>query len=101
MPLGWRPRAETPGSQSAQNRPIHVGSNALASCGSQTHVYNDRFLGRRVRVSWTLNPVLWRISVYRTTLHVVLDRKRVLGRKVLLDDANAVDGEAGRGRRIG
>ena len=32
---------------------------------------------------------------------VVLDRKRVLSRKVLLDDANAVDGEAGRGRRIG
>ena len=32
---------------------------------------------------------------------VVLDRKRVLGRKGLLDDANAVDGEAGRGRRIG
>ena len=41
MSLGWRPRAETPGSQSAQNRPIHLGSDALASCESQTHVYND------------------------------------------------------------
>ena len=26
MSLGWRPRAETPGSQSAQNRPIHLSS---------------------------------------------------------------------------
>ena len=41
MSLGWRPRAETPGSRSAQNRPIHLGSDALASCESQTHVYND------------------------------------------------------------
>ena len=41
MSLGWRPRAGTPGSQSAQNRPIHLGSDALASCESQTHVYND------------------------------------------------------------
>ena len=32
---------------------------------------------------------------------VALDRKRVQCRKVLLDDANAIDGEAGRGRRIG
>ena len=41
MSLGWRPRAETPGSQSAQKRPILLGSDALASCESQTHVYND------------------------------------------------------------
>ena len=31
---------------------------------------------------------------------VVRDRKRVLGRKVLLDDANAVRGEAGQSSRV-
>ena len=46
-----------------ENDPV-VGS---ATCSVISRSTCKGFLGRRVRVSWTLNPVQKRISVYRTT----------------------------------